>query len=234
MNVNHLSKRLEKVASFVEKDARLADIGSDHAYLPTHLASKGTIKFAIAGEVVDGPFQSAKQEITKQNLNHMVEARLGNGLAVVEAEDQIDTVTICGMGGALIVDILTAGEADQKLASKPRLILQPNVAEDKVREWLNNHQYQIIDEALIEENEKFYEIIVADYTDEPLPTLATDQVLFGLFIQDQYQAIFNKKWQTELKRTTFVLNQLEKAASPDQQKIESYKKLKALIEAQLV
>lgn len=234
MNVNHLSKRLEKVASFVEKDARLADIGSDHAYLPTHLASKGTIKFAIAGEVVDGPFQSAKQEITKQNLNHMVEARLGNGLAVVEAEDQIDTVTICGMGGALIVDILTAGEADQKLASKPRLILQPNVAEDKVREWLNTHQYQIIDEALIEENEKFYEIIVADYSKEPLQPLSSEQVIFGLFIKDQYQTIFDRKWQTELKRTTFVLNQLEKAASPDQQKIESYKKLKALIEAQLV
>ncbi|RPA65028.1 tRNA (adenine-N(1))-methyltransferase [Aerococcus agrisoli] len=233
MNVNHLSDRLAAVASFVQEDARLADIGSDHAYLPTHLASTGKITFAIAGEVVDGPFQAAKQEIERQDLSHMIEARLGNGLAVVEAEDQIDTVTICGMGGALIVEILTAGHADDKLATHPRLILQANVAEEKVREWLNRNAYAIVDETIIEENEKFYEIIVADYTEETLEPWSQEDLMFGRFIKTKEPAVFARKWQAALDRTNYVLGQLEKAQNPDQAKIDAHQALKQAIEAQL-
>jgi tRNA (adenine22-N1)-methyltransferase len=233
MNVNHLSDRLAAVASFVKQDARMADIGSDHAYLPTHLASSGKIKFAIAGEVVDGPFQAAKQEIERQDLSHMIEARLGNGLAVVQEADQIDTVTICGMGGALIVDILTAGLADNKLATHPRLILQANVAEEKVREWLNHNSYAIIDETIIEENDKFYEIIVADYTEAVLETWNQDDLMFGRFIKEKEPVVFARKWQAALDRANYVLGQLEKAQDPNPAKIRLYQELKQAIEAQL-
>lgn len=233
MNVNHLSDRLAAVATFVPQDARLADIGSDHAYLPTNLASQHKITFAVAGEVVDGPFQSAKHEIEEQELNHMVEARLGDGLAVIHADDQIDTITICGMGGALITDILTEGAKNRKLDSKPRLILQPNVGEDRVRTWLNNHNYQIIDEALIAENGKFYEIIVADYVDETPEQLSKEEILFGLFIKDNYGPIFAEKWQGELDRVNYVLGQLEKAKDRNETKITDFKALKTFIQAQL-
>src|SRR5699024_1511423 len=91
---------------------------------PVNLASQDKITSAIAGEVVAGPFQSAQQEIARQELGHMVEARLGDGLAVIEPADQIDTITICGMGGALIVDILSQGLIEGKFASNSRLILQ--------------------------------------------------------------------------------------------------------------
>lgn len=233
MNVNHLSERLASVASFIEDGARLADIGSDHAYLPTNLASQNKLTKAIAGEVVAGPFQSAQQEIARQELGHIVEARLGDGLAVILPEDQIDTITICGMGGALIVDILAQGLVDGKLASKPRLILQPNVAEDKVRQWLNQHNYEIVDEAMITEKGKFYEVIVADYRDNLQQKLTQTDLLFGLFNKEKYPTVFQDKWQLELKRTEYVLGQLEQAKQRDESKIVRYRELKATIQAQL-
>ena len=233
MNVNHLSERLASVASFIEDGARLADIGSDHAYLPTNLASQNKLTKAIAGEVVAGPFQSAQQEIARQELGHIVEARLGDGLAVILPEDQIDTITICGMGGALIVDILAQGLVDGKLASKPRLILQPNVAEDKVRQWLNQHNYEIVDEAMITEKGKFYEVIVADYRDNLQQKLTQTDLLFGLFNKEKYPTVFQDKWQLELKRTEYVLGQLEQAKQRDESKIVLYRELKAAIQAQL-
>ena len=233
MNVNHLSDRLASVASFIEDGARLADIGSDHAYLPTNLASQNKITSAIDGEVVAGPFQSAQQEIVRQELGHIVEARLGDGLSVIQPEDQINTITICGMGGALIVDILAQGLVDGKLATKPRLILQPNVAEDKVRQWLNQHNYEIVDEAMIAENGKFYEVIVADYRVQLQQELTKADMLFGLFNKEKYPTIFQDKWQLELKRTEYVLGQLEQAKQRDESKIVRYQELKAAIQAQL-
>ena len=65
MNANQLSKRLAAAARFVPNDARLADIGSDHAYLPVYLVKEGIIDYAIAGEVVEGPYQSAITEISE-------------------------------------------------------------------------------------------------------------------------------------------------------------------------
>lgn len=68
MDGNHLSNRLSKVAEYVPINARMADIGSDHAYLPVYLANNRLISYAVAGEVVKGPFENAKHEIVKEGL----------------------------------------------------------------------------------------------------------------------------------------------------------------------
>ena len=69
MNAKNLSERLMKVASFVEKNTILADIGSDHAYLPCYLVHNGVITHAIAGEVVKGPFESARKQVKSEGLD---------------------------------------------------------------------------------------------------------------------------------------------------------------------
>ncbi|HAT55745.1 MAG TPA: tRNA (adenine(22)-N(1))-methyltransferase TrmK, partial [Lactobacillus sp.] len=125
MDADHLSKRLAAVASYVPKSARIADIGSDHAYLPVYLAKRNQIAFAVAGEVVDGPFENAVSEIAAQRLTDKIDARLGDGITVLRPEDRIDTIVIAGMGGTLISDILERGW--QHLSGQERLVLQPNV-----------------------------------------------------------------------------------------------------------
>lgn len=154
-----LSKRLETVADFVPQGARLVDVGSDHAYLPLFLVEQKRIDFAIAGEVVQGPYQSALQNVELAGRSDMIQVRLANGLAAVEEQDEISAVTIAGMGGRLIADILEAGK--EKLGSVERLILQPNNREDDVRNWLVHNQFKLIAEEIVEENDKIYEILVA-------------------------------------------------------------------------
>lgn len=141
MDATQLSRRLETVAQFVPHNARLADIGSDHAYLPVHLALNKQIEMAIAGEVADGPFQNACHEINNRKLNEIIIPRLADGLAAVELADRIDTITIAGMGGALITEILDAGQ--DKLTDVSLLILQPNIGEAGLRKWLMEHSYAI-------------------------------------------------------------------------------------------
>lgn len=194
MNANQLSKRLAAAARFVPNDARLADIGSDHAYLPVYLVKEGIIDYAIAGEVVEGPYQSAITEISEQKLTTNIEARLGDGLEVVQPEDQIDVVTICGMGGKLIAEILARGLNNQHFNQFPLLVLQPNVWEPGLRKWLLNHQYDIVAETVVAEHHKYYEIIVAKPTETP-SSWTEDELLFGRFSKRTAPEDFKEKWQ---------------------------------------
>ena len=133
MNEIKLSKRLKAVADYVDNGARLADIGSDHAYLPTYLMQKLVIDFAVAGEVVKGPFEIAKNHVAEADLSDRIVVRLANGLGAIENTDKIDTIVIAGMGGILISEILEAGK--EKLGHVKRLILQPNNHEESLRQW---------------------------------------------------------------------------------------------------
>ncbi|MDR0691263.1 MAG: class I SAM-dependent methyltransferase, partial [Streptococcaceae bacterium] len=158
MNEIQLSNRLKKVASYIPEGARLADIGSDHAYLPIFCMLTGKISYAIAGELVEAPFEKALAQVDKNGLKSCLEVRLANGLEAVFLDDEIDVITIAGMGGTLISEILEHGLQKKRLSGKERLILQPNIGENSVRNWLMNNDYQISAEAIVEENEKIYEI----------------------------------------------------------------------------
>lgn len=198
-----LSRRLEAVASYVPQGARLADVGSDHAYLPLFLVEQGRIDFAIAGEVVQGPYQSALQNVEQTGQTDKIAVRLANGLAAVELADQVTTVTIAGMGGRLIAEILEAGK--DKLGSVERLVLQPNNREDDVRRWLVANGFQLVAEEILEENDKIYEILVAE---KGKSDLTADQLRFGPYLLEEQPATFQKKWLKELDKLTYALEQV--------------------------
>lgn len=198
-----LSRRLEAVASYVPQGARLADVGSDHAYLPLFLVEQGRIDFAIAGEVVQGPYQSALQNVEQAGQSDKISVRLANGLAAVELTDQVSTVTIAGMGGRLIADILEAGK--DRLVSVERLVLQPNNREDDVRRWLVANDFQLVTEEILEENDKIYEILVAEKGNVDL---TADQLRFGPYLLEEQSSTFQKKWLKELDKLTYALEQV--------------------------
>lgn len=208
MDADHLSRRLATVASYVPQGARLADIGTDHAYLPVNLAKRGLIAGGVAGEVVPGPFKNAEHEINKENLGDRITARLANGLQAIELTDQIDTVAIAGMGGTLITQILN--QDFDRLAGVQRLILQPNVGEYNVRQFLMTHGFQLVTEEIVSEDGHDYEILVADRQDNPTQ-YNQEELHFGPYLLAEHNAIFVAKWQRELARAEVVLKQVESA-----------------------
>ncbi len=212
----HLSARLACVASLVPAGARVADIGSDHAYLPAALVLDGKINFAIAGEVVKGPYENAVHEIKDHQLEGQVIPRLADGLAAIEPADKVDTITIAGMGGSLIASILEKGK--DKLTEIKRLVLQPNVGESQLREWLMNNHYQIMTEKIIEEDNHIYEIIVAEPSVVPF-RYSKYELDFGPFLLENKGPIFKKKWQEYLQREAHVIDQMQKAQQPPVKKI---------------
>lgn len=220
----NLSMRLAKVADFVPQGAKVLDVGSDHAYLPIALIEVGKISTAIAGEVVNGPYESAVANVDESQLSQQIEVRLANGLAAFSPEDKVTVITICGMGGRLITDILDAGK--EKLAQVERLILQPNNREDDLRRWLSSNRFIIVAEAILKENDKIYEIIVAEQGQE---NLTAQESRFGKFLSSERSDVFIEKWEREISKLTFALNQVPEDNHADRsiilQKIDSIKEV---------
>ncbi|MGN4124473.1 tRNA (adenine(22)-N(1))-methyltransferase [Lysinibacillus sphaericus] len=206
MNAQKLSKRLETVAKFVPTGAVVADIGSDHAYLPCYLIHKGIASYAVAGEVVKGPFESAVGQVQKEGLTDKITVRLADGLAAVEGTDHVDTVTIAGMGGPLIVSILE--KHPQSLQGVTRLILQPNIHAKVIREWALANNWAILDEEILEEDDKIYEILVLQRG--PMELTAAE-ILYGPKLMLRKAPAFIKKWTREKENWQRVLRSIEGA-----------------------
>ena len=208
MDANKLSQRLKVVADFVPQNSRVADIGSDHAYLPVYLMKQKQIEFGIASEVAKGPLDNAIQEIKAEGLSNRIDTRLADGLLSVQPEDKIDCVTIAGMGGTLIKNILENGKSH--LSGDELLILQPNVGEDRLRTWLINNQYEISDETILREDGHTYEIIVAKKTDKTVK-YTEQEIKFGPFLLKQHSDVFVEKWENEIERIEMVIDQMNLA-----------------------
>ena len=222
-----ISKRLELVASFVPQGAILLDVGSDHAYLPIELVEKGQIKGAIAGEVVEGPYQSAVKNVEAHGLKEKIQVRLANGLAAFEEVDQVSVITIAGMGGRLIARILEEGL--DKLANVERLILQPNNREDDLRIWLQDHGFEIVAESILEEAGKFYEILVVETGQMKL---SASDVRFGPFLSKEVSPVFVQKWQKETAKLEFALGQIpEKNLEERQVLVDKIQAIKEVLHA---
>ncbi|EMC0275008.1 tRNA (adenine(22)-N(1))-methyltransferase TrmK [Staphylococcus pseudintermedius] len=198
-----INKRLDKVSEFVRGEV-LADIGSDHAFLPIYCIQKGTIQRAISGEVIKGPYQSALTNVTTHGYQEQIDVRLGNGLTILEPTDRADTVTICGMGGPLITRILTEGIS--YIPNQPRLILQSNIQSEPIRRFLQQHGYRITTETLVKERAHIYEIIVAD---PGKMQLSDRDFKFGPYLHPEPNALFVEKWERELEALADIKKQLD-------------------------
>ena len=222
-----ISKRLELVASFVSQGSILLDVGSDHAYLPIELVERGQIEGAIAGEVVEGPYQSAVKNVEAHGLEEKIQVRLANGLAAFEEEDQVSVITIAGMGGRLIATILEEGL--DKLGNVQRLILQPNNREDDLRIWLQEHGFRIVAESILEEAGKFYEILVVEAGQMKL---SASDVRFGPFLSKEVSPVFVQKWQKEAAKLDFALSQIpEKNIEERQVLVDKIQAIKEVLHA---
>ena len=225
-----MNLRLRILAQMVDQEARVADIGTDHAYLPIQLVKEGKVDYAIASDVAAGPLQNAEKDIVAAGLKDKIETRLGSGLETVSAQDRIDTVVIAGMGGKLMTNILD--EAWSENFHFATLILEPNVGEPGVREWLSTHKYQIIDEKIISEAGHIYELIKAQKVESTI-RLTDRQIFFGPEILKEKNQVFYQKWQDQLAYHQRLLSNLNKAQEKDRAHIRQIEDEIKMIEGEL-
>ncbi|WFD12106.1 tRNA (adenine(22)-N(1))-methyltransferase [Tepidibacter hydrothermalis] len=155
-----LTPRLEAVANLVSHNAKIADIGTDHGYIPVYLMKKDKIKGAIAADINKGPLENAKKEIISSNLESKIELRLGSGLSVLKV-GEVDEVVIAGMGGVLISKLI---ESEFEIAKRlNNMILQPMQASSELRKYLYENGFDIKEEILVKEDFRIYEIMVVKY-----------------------------------------------------------------------
>lgn len=186
-NTIKLSKRLQAIYDLVPHSNVLADIGSDHALLPIALVLNGKVTRAYASEVNEGPYEASVKNIEKYEVGNYVSAVLSDGIS--EISKDVNTISICGMGGSLIVDIL---EKDKdKLETVDTLVLEPNNNEETVRIWLMRNGFEVAFEKLIEEDGRYYEIIKAIKGNVKY---SKEELFFGPVLLKEKSDIFVNKW----------------------------------------
>ena len=148
-----LSDRLNAAASMVTRGYRLADIGTDHGFVPIWLVKSGIIPSAIAMDINRGPLERAQEHIAQAGLDRFIQTRLSDGLAGL-GEGEADSILIAGMGGALTVRILEKDPPSDLGAAE--LILQPQSEIGKVREYLCTSGWKIDAEDMVLEEGKYY------------------------------------------------------------------------------
>ena len=185
--MQELSKRLLTVASMVENDSVVADIGTDHAYIPIYLVEQGVCKKAIAMDVNPGPLERAREHILASGLSEQIVTRLSDGLAKL-SENEADTYVIAGMGGPLMVSIL-ARRMDLLQKGKT-LVLQPQSEIGEVREFLIHNHYKIIREEMFYDMEKTYVAMKAIISKESITYTKTQYIFGKLLLEDLNPVLF--------------------------------------------
>ncbi|MBE5870135.1 MAG: SAM-dependent methyltransferase [Lachnospiraceae bacterium] len=153
-----LSKRLKAVADLVSRGRNVADIGCDHGYVSIYLCEKQIAEKVIAMDVNDGPLARAREHIRQAGLSRYIETRLSDGADALGAKEA-DSAVIAGMGGRLMVRILS--QAAARIGNFEELVLQPQSEIFKVREYLWENGYQIVAEDMVLEDGKYYQMIKA-------------------------------------------------------------------------
>lgn len=229
-----LSKRLQAIAELVPPGARIADIGTDHAFLPCYLVKKGITPQAIGVEVKEGPYSAACRTVRAYHLEDKIDIRLGDGLKPLQP-GEVEAVILAGMGGNTMLEILEA--FPQLVDSLQTLILQPMNGAEHVRAWLARRGWAIADEELLLEDGRFYQVIKAVRGQGQIPAgmglyygpllIASRHPLLPELIEKDIQALQDIKAQLAKSQSEMALERLREL----EQRIQEMKELKECLSA---
>jgi len=206
-----ISKRLSACLDALSSLSRIADIGTDHAYLPCYGITNGIIDSAIAIDVIDGPLMQAQRTVDDYGLRDKIELRKGSGLEPLRI-GEVEGVVIAGMGGKLISQLLE--ESRDVAESLKLLVLQPQSGERILRWTLWNLGFEIIAEKLLEEDGIIYTIITArpisrEYSSSAVGAYWALELTFGpLLLKNTKDELFIKKWTQEITKINRILKNI--------------------------
>lgn len=210
-----LTARTECIVKHISSDV-VADIGTDHAYIPIYLIQNGICKKVIATDISKGPIDAARRNIEKNGMSDKIEIRLGGGLIPIN-DNECGECIIAGMGGFAIINILS-----EKTISSYRYILQPMNYQYELRKFLFDSGFKITEEDIAVEGFKVYNIICAEKGDDYSEKNELDfHIPPSLLTHKNINDLKAKKRREFIK----IRNGLKKSLSPDTGLIEKYEKL---------
>ena len=211
MTLPGIDARLVRASRFIRESAYLADVGTDHAYLPIYLTLIGRIDRALASDINDGPVLRARQSVAKYGVSDKIDVVKAAGL-LGAADYPITDVVIAGMGGELIASILT--DAPWIKNEKYNLVLQPMTHPEILRKYLLDEGFCIIGEDVVsdmsDERAKVYQIINAVYTGKT-DNASSEELLFGKMNLERGGDETLRLIKRELKKHGEILNSKENA-----------------------
>lgn len=228
-----LDPRLKAIAEYVNKGEIIADIGTDHGYIPIYLVEKDICPKVFATDIKQGPLNNARGIVKRQGFEETIELRLGNGLEPV-INEKLDKIIIAGMGGLLIRDILISGD---RLISRGnlKLLLQPMVAQSELRLWLKENGFRIVSERLARDKEKFYEIILAEKGKDNCKSMLDGEI--GAKLLEENDPLLKAFVCHKIRKYQIILNNIKQNAvesemmeNKSHELIERIAKLKEVLE----
>lgn len=200
-----LSNRLLAAAGMVTKGNVVADIGCDHAYTSIYLCQAGIAPRVIAMDVNKGPLVGAKAHVEEAGLASQIDIRLSDGLQRL-VPGEADSVLLCGMGGLLMIKILS--DYPEATASLKELILQPQSEVGEVRKFLHKQGYEITKEHMLKEDGKFYVMMRAVKADGPQAYETECEYTYGKLLLEEKNEVLLEYLSRELRLRTDVLDAL--------------------------
>lgn len=213
-----LSPRLLKIASLIPKGSVLADVGTDHGYVPLYLLKNNIISRAVAMDINPMPLERARDNITMAGYGSMCDFRLSDGLLELE-RGECDAVVIAGMGGILMIDILS--KALDRIDRDTRLFLQPMIAQLELREYLFANGFTIDDEYVVREENKFYNIICAKRGESDITD--TD-IYIGKNLRQNSPEVYDDYIEYKLKICKKIIDGIESSKIIDEKELSRRKK----------
>lgn len=179
MQTLKISYRLMKAAELVHKGACVADIGTDHGYLPIFLVQNRISEHVYACDVRKKPLERAASHISSYGLEDNISICLADGLKGIE-KGEVNTVTICGMGGRLMQDIIEAGK--DRLTDGTQLVLSPQSEVRGFRVYLLGNNIDILSETMVKEEGKYYFIMDCVFNTECMKEYSEEELRYGKFL----------------------------------------------------
>lgn len=207
-----LSPRLQTAARLVTPGGTLADIGTDHAYLPVRLLLDGAVEHAIAADLRPGPLARARETAVRYGVSERISFRLCDGLTGVGREE-VDTVVIAGMGGETIAAILEAAPWTRK---GTKLLLQPMTSFPELRVWLQRNGYQIARETIAQEGERLYTVL--SVTGGQMAPLTPAELWVGRQSDDPLRGAYLELMAAKASR---ALSGQRASQNPDRRRLEA-------------
>ena len=232
-----LSDRLSAVAGLIREGKRLADVGTDHGYIPIYLVQRGICESAIALDIKQGPLERAREHICQYGLEEKISVRLSDGVSRLFA-GEADCMVVAGMGGALTIHILEDGK--EIVSEMKEWVLQPQSEIGKVRKYLWEHDFTIVEEDMVFEDGKYYpmmRVVPREKRTSPDKTESSEWyelfAQYGKFLLEHRHPVLRQYLEREKRNCENVLDKLKNESPDSVERIQEFEKKDKLIKCAL-